>query len=135
MRRWSRAISCRGCTVDQVEAAVRELVGLHAPLWDTEELETHACFADRVNVEPELLVVGLQAVVPGFLDRYGATFAPDEVGFYERLGVSVGNWFAARPAGRSLVHSDYRPDNLLFSPRSGRRSRSSTGRASPAARP
>ena len=76
----------RGCTVGQVEAAVRELVGLHAPLWDSEELETHACFADRVNVEPELLVVGLQGVVPGFLDRYGATFAPDEVGFYERLG-------------------------------------------------
>jgi hypothetical protein len=105
----------RGCTVGEVDAAVRELVGLHAPLWDAEELETHACFADRVSVEPELMVVGLQAVVPGFLDRYGATFAPDEVGFYERLAESAGNWFAARPAGRSLIHSDYRPDNLLFS--------------------
>ena len=126
----------RGCTVGQVEAAVRELVGLHAPLWDADELETHACFADRVNVEPELLVAGLQAVVPGFLDRYAATFAPDEVAFYERFGKSVGNWFAARPAGRSLVHSDYRPDNLLFSQRGdAERSRSSTGRASSAARP
>ena len=54
-------------------------------------------------------------MVPGFLDRYAATFAPDEVAFYERFGESAGNWFAARPAGRSLVHSDYRPDNLLFS--------------------
>jgi hypothetical protein len=106
----------RGCTVGQVEAAVRELVGLHAPLWDSAELETHACFADRINVEPELLVVGLQAVVPGFIDRYGAAFAPDEVAFYERFGASVGNWFAARPARRSVMHSDFRPDNLLFSP-------------------
>lgn len=105
----------RGCTVEQVDAAVRELVGLHAPLWDAAVLDTHECFADRINVEPELLVVGLQAIVPGFIDRYGAAFAPDEVEFYERFGASVGNWFAARPARRSVVHSDYRPDNLLFS--------------------
>ncbi len=104
-----------GCTVEQVEAAVRELVGLHAPLWDAPELDEHACFGDRVNVEPELLVAGLQAVVPGFIDRYGAAFAPDEVEFYERFGASVGNWFVARPARRSVVHSDFRPDNLLFS--------------------
>jgi hypothetical protein len=99
-----------------VYAAARELAGLHAPLWDAPELETHACFADRGSVEPELLVAGLRAVVPGFLDRYGAAFAPDEVAFYERFGESAGSWFAARPAARSLVHSDYRPDNLLFSP-------------------
>ena len=105
----------RGCTVEQVEAAVRELVGLHAPLWDAPELDSHECFADRINVEPDLLVAGLQHVVPGFLDRYGPAFASDEVAFYERFGQSVGNWFAARPAPRSLVHSDFRPDNLLFS--------------------
>jgi phosphotransferase family enzyme len=105
----------RGCTVDQVDAAVRELVGLHAPLWDAPDLESHACFADRINVEPELLVLGLQAVVPGFVERYGHAFAPDEVAFYERFGDAAGNWFAARPDRRSVVHSDYRPDNLLFS--------------------
>ena len=105
----------RGCSVDQVEAAVLELVGLHAPRWDAPELGTHACFADRASVAPELLVAGLQAVVPGFVDRYGAAFAPDEVAFYERFGEAAGIWFAARPTPRSLVHSDFRPDNLLFS--------------------
>ena len=105
----------RGCTVGQVEAAVLELVGLHAPFWDAPELQTHECFADRGTVEPELLVGGLQAVVPGFIERYGAAFAPDEVAFYERFGKEAGNWFAARTTPRSLVHSDFRPDNLLFS--------------------
>ena len=121
----------RGCTVGQVEAAVRELVGLHAPLWDAEELETHACFADRVSVEPELLVVGLQAVVPGFLDRYGATFAPDEVGFYERLG-GVGRQLVRGPPRRTFARAQRLPARQppLLARRSGRRSRSSTGRAS-----
>ena len=105
----------RGCTIDQVRAAVRELVGLHAPLWDAAELGTHPCFAQRGNVEPDLLIAGLQQVVPGFVGRYGSAFAPDEVAFYGRFGRSAGNWFAARPAERTLVHSDFRPDNLLFS--------------------
>ena len=105
----------QGCTVAQVEAAVAELVGLHAPLWDDAGLETHPCFADGAMVDPEALVAGLQMVVPGFVDRYGAALAPDEVAFYERFGDGAGNWFAARAPRRTLVHSDYRLDNLLFS--------------------
>jgi len=104
----------RGCTVAQVEAAVHELVGLHAPLWDSAELETHACFGGNALADPALLEAGLQAVVPGFVERYGHAFAPDEVDFYERLATSARGWIDARPASRSLVHSDYRPDNLLF---------------------
>ena len=53
-------------------------------------------------------------VVPGFLERYAAAFAPDEIAFYERFGESAGNWFGARARARTLVHSDFRPDNLLF---------------------
>jgi hypothetical protein len=52
--------------------------------------------------------------VPGFVERYGHAFAPDEVAFYERLAVRARGWIDARPAARALVHSDYRPDNLLF---------------------
>src|SRR5205085_4780738 len=63
---------------------------------------------------------GLRAVVPGFVERYGDAFAPDEVDFYERFGASPEGWIAARPAARSLVHSDYRPDNLLFGDNHGR---------------
>jgi hypothetical protein len=105
----------RGCSVEQVEAAVRELVGLHAPLWDAPDLATHTCFAGHDALAPGMIAAGLGAVVPGFLDRYGAAFSADEVGFYERLARSAANWFAARPRARTLAHSDFRPDNLLFS--------------------
>jgi aminoglycoside/choline kinase family phosphotransferase len=106
----------QGCTLPQVEAAVLELVGLHAPLWDDAGLEAHGCFADPTGFDPEALGAALQVVVPGFVDRYGAALAPDEVAFYERFAQGAGNWFAARAPRRTLVHSDYRPDNLLFSP-------------------
>ena len=83
----------RGCTVGQVEAAVRELVGLHAPLWDTADLDTHACFSVRGHVEPDLLAAGLGAVVPGFLGRYGGRVRARRGGVLR----------AARAVGRQLV--------------------------------
>lgn len=103
-----------GCTVPQVEAAVAELVGLHAPFWDSPELEAHPCFTGHELADPALFAAALQAVVPGFLDRYGHAFASDEVDFYVRLGASAIRWIEDRPPARSLVHSDYRPDNLMF---------------------
>ena len=103
-----------GCTVEQVEAAVQELVGLHAPFWDSAELAEHSCFTGHELADPTMLATGLRAVVPGFIERYGHAFAPDEVDFYKRFGASPEGWIEARPAARSLVHSDYRPDNLLF---------------------
>jgi hypothetical protein len=103
-----------GCTVAQVEAAVQELVGLHAPFWDSPELAQHPCFTGHDLADPSMLAGGLRAVVPGFVERYGHAFAPDEVDFYERFGRAPEGWIAARPRARSLVHSDYRPDNLLF---------------------
>src|SRR4051812_7597492 len=104
----------RGCTVPQVEAAVSELVGLHAPFWDSAELDAHPCFQGHDLADPSMLAEGLKAVVPGYIDRNGPAFAPDEIDFYKRLATSARAWIQPRPASRTLVPSDYRPDNLLF---------------------
>lgn len=105
-----------GCTVEQVETAVGELVGLHATFWDSPEVTAHECFGPGPSIDPELVALGLAGVVPGFLDRYASAFADDEVDFYRRLAEHSAGWYLARPAPRALVHADYRPDNLLFSP-------------------
>jgi aminoglycoside/choline kinase family phosphotransferase len=104
----------RGCSVAQVEAAVQELVGLHAPLWDSPVLHEHPQFSSSELADPAILAEALNGVVPGFVDRYGDAFEPDEVDFYVRLGTSARGWIEARPTAHSLVHSDFRPDNLMF---------------------
>jgi hypothetical protein len=104
----------QGCTVAEVEAAVLELVGLHAPCWDAPDLAVHSCFGTSQLSDPALLAQAFGAVVPGFLDRYGHAFAAEEVEFYDRLADSAAGWIGNRPPARTLVHSDYRPDNLLF---------------------
>jgi aminoglycoside/choline kinase family phosphotransferase len=103
-----------GCSVAQVEAAVQELVGLHAPLWDAPVLHEHPQFSSSGLADPSVLADALQGVVPGFIERYGHAFTADEVDFYERLATSARGWIEARPPAHSLVHSDFRPDNLMF---------------------
>ena len=105
-----------GCSVEQVEIAVAELVGLHAPFWDSPEVTGHACFGGGPSIDPELVALGIAGVVPGFLERYAHAFAPEEIDFFERLAAQSAAWYAARPVPRTVIHADYRPDNLLFAP-------------------
>ena len=39
---------------------------------------------------------------------------PADVAASQRLGRAAAAWIAVRPPARSLVHSDFRPDNLMF---------------------
>ena len=100
----------QGCTVPQVEAAVHELVGLHAPLWDAPVLHEHPQFsATNGLADPGVLAGALQAVVPGFVERYGDAFEPDEVDFYERLadvGTRLGSSRVRSPAAWCTATSD-----------------------------
>ena len=108
-----------GCTLEQVELAVIERVGLHAPLWGDAELASHACFAARTSFGADLVTAGLAAAVPGFLERYAHALDDAQVSCFERLATGGANWFGRRPAPTTLVHSDYRPDNLLFGTAAG----------------
>ena len=51
----------QGCSVAQVEAAVHELVGLHAPLWDAPLLHEHPQFSSSGLADPSVLAEALQA--------------------------------------------------------------------------
>lgn len=103
-----------GCTAEQALLAVKNVAGLHAPRWS----------------DPTLLdVEGLQLAGPDDADMMDALF-PDAVETVLRmLGERVtaedvatlrevagfgGRWSLARPDRFSLVHGDYRLDNLMF---------------------
>jgi hypothetical protein len=108
-----------GLTVDQVRLAVHELVGLHAPRWGDPELLAHPCLVASRAFGPDELQAGLAAVIPGFLERYADALTPEQVDFYERLARGAAAWMRARPEPVTVIHSDYRPDNLLFGTAAG----------------
>ena len=55
-----------------------------------------------------------QAVWPGFAERYAAALPLEALGLSERLGDRLGAWTQGASGPETIVHGDYRLDNMLF---------------------
>lgn len=109
----------RGCSVDEATLAVEELALLHGTRWGDPSLEGIA-WLNRHGSEYASSIGGLLGMmVPGFLERYAASLPDDVVALTERFVPLLGT-AAADPAPRTVIHGDFRNDNLLFGGPSGR---------------
>ena len=106
-----------GCSIEVARAAVLELVGLHAPSWCDASLRGIDWLGEPNAVSAAMTQALYQNHLPGFLDRFGARLAPDEIKIIEQVGTSRGAPFLPLPAPFALVHIDYRLDNLLIDAR------------------
>lgn len=107
----------QGCSVEVADAAVQELVSLHAPSWCDAELMQHA-WLDPAT--PEMIRFGRALYahnVRGVLRRYGDRLELDEATVIERVGQSTAAPFELLGDVFSLVHVDYRLDNVLIDER------------------
>jgi aminoglycoside/choline kinase family phosphotransferase len=111
-----------GCTRSEAEAALDELVNLHAPRWGD------AALADLewLHRDPETSKLMALAMLPmlwqGFVERYADRLGDD---VHEAGGALFGNLerFVTAPSEpHTVVHGDYRLDNLLFAAEGERRS-------------
>lgn len=108
-----------GCSVDQAALAVTEVAKLHAPRWGDPGLagiewldRRHARRAlDPLTLMPQLWI--------GFTDRYGDALDPEVIEVGERFIARLATWYDRRPEPWSIVHNDYRLDNLLFGDHAG----------------
>ena len=106
----------QGASEEQIAAAVRNLAGLHAPLWESPQLE-------KVDWTPIKLDPGfapiMQVAGPNFIERYQARLLPETVEVLSAFAEGFARWAETQPAASTLVHGDYRLDNQLFRPPSG----------------
>ncbi len=103
-----------GCSIAEATLAVDALVGLHAPRWNDSTLLDLEWIAGRTPERAGELA-GLYAMVfPGFVDRYASRLGADVVALGEQLGSSISSWFTSFETAQTLVHGDYRLDNMLF---------------------
>jgi hypothetical protein len=107
-----------GCSPEVARAAVLELVQLHAPSWQDARLRGLPLIPEA-SPERGVQLRGLYAaMLPGFLARFGPQLAPDEREIIAAVAKSEGPPFAYPAEPWSLVHIDYRLDNLLIDERS-----------------
>jgi len=110
-----------GCPVAQAELAIRELARFHATWWDSPKL-------DKLDWMPaidddwyiESVVQGYRDAWPAFVERFGDRLTPGQRQVFEKFGQripQVMNQIGLAPI--TIMHGDYRLDNLFFATPAG----------------
>jgi hypothetical protein len=106
----------QGCGPDVAEAALGQMAALHGPCWEDPELGSRS-WIDRSSPEgDEFTAAVVSGVFPGFLERYADRLDPDHVVLLEAFIPRIRQWIARERGPRTIVHADFRLDNLLFTP-------------------
>ena len=103
-----------GCDEPTAHLAVRELAGLHAPWWGSAALDDHPWLSGRDPKNLANLQFLVTMVWPGFWAAYGSEL-PE---YAEAVGVALCERIVAYltiEGPETIVHGDYRLDNMLFS--------------------
>src|SRR3990170_8539719 len=105
-----------GCTVEQAELCIRELAKFHAAWWDNpklDQLDWMPSIDDDWYVES--VIDSYSQSWDPFIENLGYLLSPELRDVALRYGKTIRtmmNQFAVRP--RTIVHGDYRLDNLFF---------------------
>ncbi len=106
-----------GLDADRLDAAVAQAAELHGPRFGDRTLD--AVLADGPGALPgdeagpfceEMYGVARSS----FLDDFGGRLDDQVVSFIERTAGFVSRWFQGTDTPRTLIHFDFRADNLLF---------------------
>lgn len=108
-----------GCGFETAETAIRQLAIMHATFWDDSELKTATDWLGR----PDIVEQAKQAKATydkcckGFIERYKDRISEEQESLFRRFGDVYDKWMLSRTGPWTLVHADFRLDNVLFYPR------------------
>lgn len=105
-----------GCTLDEARRCVDELARLHAAWWGCEEVDRHDWVLSR-DAQWASGVASRVAAGAARLGQITGRALPDEQrDLLRRFGERLTAYYAFESAHRTLLHCDFRCDNLLFLP-------------------
>ncbi len=101
------------CGLEDARAAIRQAAALHAPSYGNAVLTGANWLQSRPEVTAQInaLYPNAQAI---FRDRYDGLLEPELMQVCEGLNDTIGHWFGRNVVSKSLIHGDFRLDNMLF---------------------
>jgi len=103
-----------GCSPQCAEVALDELVKLHAPRWGDPALAEVGWLHGDKTLGRQFLLAVLPGLWAGFGQRYAADLGADVLEAGSALFGNLESYLMADTAPWTVVHGDYRLDNLLF---------------------
>ena len=105
-----------GLSPGDAALAIDELAALHAAGWDSAELAALP-WLNRASPEGSALTAAVVTdLYAGFRDRYAGRLEPGTLPLIDRFLPRIGDYVTDRDEPRTIVHGDFRADNLLFGP-------------------
>ena len=105
-----------GLRPDDAAAAIAELAALHAAGWGNPHLAALPWLNRSGPDAAALLAAVVTDLYPGFRDRYADRLEPGTTGLIEDFLPHIDRYLAGLDEPRTIVHGDFRADNLLFGP-------------------
>jgi Phosphotransferase enzyme family len=104
------------CSPTTAAAVLEEMAGLHAPCWEVSELEALE-WLNRGTPDSDIFLAALlPSLLPGFLERYADTLAPEHQQVCRLFVEHLPAYLRLRGGPCTVSHGDFRLDNLLFQP-------------------
>jgi Ser/Thr protein kinase RdoA (MazF antagonist) len=113
---WRPGRQIEGCNLTQATAAVRYLAALHASRWNDGSLHELDFLIPVTGERATFLGDLARGATDSFIDRYGSRLDADDNATLREVAGKLVEWQLCRERPFALVHGDFRPDNLLFSP-------------------
>jgi hypothetical protein len=105
-----------GLGPDDAAAAIGELAALHAAGWGSQDL-ARLPWLNRSSPDGSALMTAVVTdLYPGFRDRYAERLEPGTLDLIEDFLPHLSRYLTERNEPRTIVHGDFRADNLLFGP-------------------
>ena len=103
-----------GASVVQAQNSIDQLVKLHAPLWNSSQLNSLAWIPRHSMESSQGTRDLLRSVFPGFAARFADLVEAEVLQLGEKLVSNIDGYDRAFPDNETIVHRDFRLDNLLF---------------------
>lgn len=102
-----------GCDPGEVERAVDQLAALHGPMWADPALASLTWLPRHDGPDAAAMASLVAAIYPRFQRRFGHRLRPQVIDLLDVFVPNVEQYLRDRPGPRTLVHGDFRADNLI----------------------
>ncbi|NCU12393.1 MAG: phosphotransferase [Sphingomonadaceae bacterium] len=106
------------CSAADARAGIRQAAAIHGPSWGNEALTGIDWLQPREGQAEQIkaLYGNAQAI---FRERYAGSLEPEFMAICEELNEAKEHWFGREGGPKSIVHGDFRLDNMLFAIKGG----------------